>query len=515
MSRIIPQVNETDTFQVWLQRTNSLIGELGTTVVTASTLGDATVGNATLVGSFTANNITSSSLLRTNVIDTKVGNTSPIDIRGQVEFSSAVQTSVTIDNSLGPRFRYRNNNIAWLTGIRGSAGTGTNAEYVIGVEGSNFALRIGTNGTLYANNIVLSNQTATVNGVVLGGRTISTSDGITGGGNLTQDRELKLTGQALALHNLNTSGYIVRVGNNVLATRQFQQGNGISITNPGGGLGNTAIAVDTSVVMTLNTSQKITADKTFEGTVTFTDDINGSITGNANTVTNGVYRVGDQYIAGLKTFESAPVIGVTNDGPNARREMLIRSQGFAGIKINGDVSNLADEPGGSYVRFSIDGTSDVDAVIGVSNDTKNGTGPDGTLLTAATTPNSLIVGSYTNVPVYVLTNKGLAATFTTTKNLVVEGTVAASSDVRLKTDVRTISSALHKVCNMRGVYFTKDSVNSVGVIAQEVEKVIPEAVFEGENGYKSVAYANLVGVLIEAIKELKMELEMIKKGQQQ
>ena len=53
---------------------------------------------------------------------------------------------------------------------------------------------------------------------------------------------------------------------------------------------------------------------------------------------------------------------------------------------------------------------------------------------------------------------------------------------------------------MRGVFYTMDSKKGVGVIAQEIEKILPEVVTDGEK-YKSVSYGNIVGVLIEAIKQ--------------
>ena len=90
------------------------------------------------------------------------------------------------------------------------------------------------------------------------------------------------------------------------------------------------------------------------------------------------------------------------------------------------------------------------------------------------------------------------------------GDITAFSDERLKSDIETIDNALDKVMNMRGVSFTKQAEKGVGVIAQEVEKVLPEVVSDGE--YKSVAYGNMVGVLIEAIKELKSELDTHKQG---
>ena len=88
--------------------------------------------------------------------------------------------------------------------------------------------------------------------------------------------------------------------------------------------------------------------------------------------------------------------------------------------------------------------------------------------------------------------------------------VTADSDIRLKSDVHTIENALDKVSNMRGVTYIKDFVPGSGVIAQELEEIAPELV--KENKYKSVAYGNLVGYLIEAIKELKDKVEELENG---
>ena len=103
---------------------------------------------------------------------------------------------------------------------------------------------------------------------------------------------------------------------------------------------------------------------------------------------------------------------------------------------------------------------------------------------------------------------------TTSAGVEVNGTltateVTATSDERLKSDIQTIDNALDKVMNMRGVSFTKQAEKGVGVIAQEIEKVLPEVVTDGE--YKSVAYGNIVGVLIEAIKEQQKQIDELKK----
>jgi len=87
--------------------------------------------------------------------------------------------------------------------------------------------------------------------------------------------------------------------------------------------------------------------------------------------------------------------------------------------------------------------------------------------------------------------------------------VTAFSDERLKDNIETIEDALTKVKNMRGVTFTRDGRQGTGVIAQEIQKVMPEVVHD-KGEYMSVAYGNLVGVLIEAVKELKAEIEELK-----
>ena len=93
--------------------------------------------------------------------------------------------------------------------------------------------------------------------------------------------------------------------------------------------------------------------------------------------------------------------------------------------------------------------------------------------------------------------------------------VTAFSDNRFKEDIETIPDGLSKVCKLRGVTYTRidaDNNKHMGVIAQEVEKVIPEVVKtdKSKEKIKSVAYGNMVGLLIEAIKDLKNEVDELK-----
>ena len=92
------------------------------------------------------------------------------------------------------------------------------------------------------------------------------------------------------------------------------------------------------------------------------------------------------------------------------------------------------------------------------------------------------------------------------------GTVTANSDEKLKENVVGITNALEKVMDLRGVYFNRigKEEREIGVIAQEVEKILPELVKEGPDGTKAVAYQNMVAVLVEAIKEQQEQINELR-----
>lgn len=96
-------------------------------------------------------------------------------------------------------------------------------------------------------------------------------------------------------------------------------------------------------------------------------------------------------------------------------------------------------------------------------------------------------------------------------NITAAGEITANSDEKLKTNIKTIDNALEKVLQLRGVEYdrTDREGHHIGVIAQEIEKILPEVV-HGED-IKSVSYGNIVAVLIEAIKEQQAQIEELKK----
>lgn len=112
-------------------------------------------------------------------------------------------------------------------------------------------------------------------------------------------------------------------------------------------------------------------------------------------------------------------------------------------------------------------------------------------------PNAMCFG--TNVCLMTLYTSG---------NLTIAGTLTQSSDQRLKRNVSAISNALDSVTSLTGVTYywkdpSKDSSRQIGLIAQDVEKVFPEAVKTDSHGMKSVAYQSLIAPLINAVHEIK------------
>jgi len=97
-------------------------------------------------------------------------------------------------------------------------------------------------------------------------------------------------------------------------------------------------------------------------------------------------------------------------------------------------------------------------------------------------------------------------------NLTATGNVTAYSDQRLKKDIEIITDPIGKILQLDGVTFTRidSGQRGLGVIAQQVQKVLPELIVVDENGYLSVAYGNLTGLLIEGVKAHEHDISQLK-----
>ena len=192
-----------------------------------------------------------------------------------------------------------------------------------------------------------------------------------------------------------------------------------------------------------------------------------------DTLTNKTIAAGSNTISGLTNSNLSGSAGITNAN--------LANSTISGVSLG---SNLANLTSGSFVTYS-------------SGTTYNGS----TAITVSVAATSLNTGN-------TIVARDISGDFTA-------GTITASnfnstSDLTVKENIETFVNALSTVNSLRGVNFDWKETRkpSIGVIAQELEVVLPQLVNQGE--IKSVNYNGLIGVLIEAVKELSAEVQELK-----
>ena len=199
------------------------------------------------------------------------------------------------------------------------------------------------------------------------------------------------------------------------------------------------------------------------------------------------------FVVTFGTFQVADLGGALSS------DLSLGSNGITGSAVSLDSSgNITLDADGAIINLS-DGGTDFGRLA------NNGTNFQ--IQSLVSDKDLLFVGNDGGSEITALTIDMSAAGAATFNN-----DVTAFSDVILKDNIDTIDNALDRVKGMRGVFFDrKDNrqQRQTGVIAQEVEPFLPEVVREtkDEKKIKSVAYGNMVGVLIEAIKELNAKVE--------
>ena len=173
-----------------------------------------------------------------------------------------------------------------------------------------------------------------------------------------------------------------------------------------------------------------------------------------------------------------------------------------GIKVTGDIANasgnmtidVADDltldADGEHIRFKDGGTEIGNIDMGSNNLNIRAVQSDKDIL-------FLVNDGGSEVTALLLDgSEAGAATF--------NNNVTAFSDVRLKSNIKTFENGLDAVEKLRGVRYTRDDKENIGVIAQEIEEILPEIVLTADDkmGTKSVDYSRLTAVLIEAVKDL-------------
>lgn len=183
------------------------------------------------------------------------------------------------------------------------------------------------------------------------------------------------------------------------------------------------------------------------------------------------------------------------------------------------------DPNAAYVNkqyvdttfVKIDGTSTMTGNLTISNGT-----PTVFLSDTLNTRSSILRGVANSFYVYRSTTSSRTNIDATlipfqvalnTGNITAAGDIIAYSDERLKTNVVSIENALEKTLKLEGVSFERvdSGSKSIGLIAQKVKEVLPEVVTEDSRGYLGISYGNIVGLLVEAIKELSNKVEDLEK----
>lgn len=189
------------------------------------------------------------------------------------------------------------------------------------------------------------------------------------------------------------------------------------------------------------------------------------------------------------------------------RVLTLADLGYSGAtNANYITNNNQLTNGAGYLTSYTDTNTTYSAGSGITL-----TGTTFSLTTPITNNNQLTNGAgYTTYTSNQATNTTSAVNFA---SVTATGNITAYSDARLKKDVKTIEGALAKTNSLRGVEYTRiaDDAKSIGVIAQELEAVLPELVATDDEGMKSVNYAQITGLLIEAVKELSAKVDELSK----
>ena len=210
------------------------------------------------------------------------------------------------------------------------------------------------------------------------------------------------------------------------------------------------------------------------GNLEVTGTISGTFSGNGASLTSIPYSA----LTGTPTIPSA----VTNNN------QLTNGAGYTTYSAN-QALNTSNSP--TFEAMTLNGSLTVNA-----NDNSS------TIVMADGNNGNRSIHNNSNQIGFLKQDGNVGAYCDDSGNWTAVGNVTAYSDERLKENIKTIPNALETVKKLRGVSFDRKDfgIKGIGVIAQEIEQVLPEVVVDGE--YKSVSYGNIIGLLIEAIKEL-------------
>lgn len=131
------------------------------------------------------------------------------------------------------------------------------------------------------------------------------------------------------------------------------------------------------------------------------------------------------------------------------------------------------------------------------------------------TPANIGAAAASHTHAYLPTSGGtISGALTVTGQILSNADVVAYSDARFKTNLQVIDNPVNKILSINGYKYDMlgvDNSRQVGVIAQEIEEILPEAVYKDQNGHLGVRYTNLIPLLIEGFKQQQKEIQLLKR----
>ena len=247
-------------------------------------------------------------------------------------------------------------------------------------------------------------------------------------------------------------------------------------------------------------------------------EMGGDISGNANDATvikvQGVALTSGEATQlaniGSETISSTQwgYLGASDQGISTTSDVTFASASLNNVVISGNLTVLGDA-----VQLGVSELTIEDKTITVASGSTNSTQADGAGILIAGADES-ITWNHANTRFNISDDIHVTGTIKATNDII----AFSSSDRELKNNIKPIPWALDKINKIGGYSFDwnedKQDIykgTDIGVIAQEIEEVLPELVQTRENGYKAVKYDKLVSLLIEGIKDLSKEVDELRK----
>ena len=401
--------------------------------------------------------------------------TSKVQVVGDVNISGVVTASNFYGGFIGTATNATTANYAAVSGLS-TVAIGIETTSSVNTSGIITASAFYINGTLLINPELASwlpgvGSTVYRLGDVGIGTSVGITEKLTVNGNVSANTLISTVASGTAPLTVSSSTLVTNLNADLLRGKVAPTGNIVGTT-------------DTQTLTNKTLTSPIITSISNGGTVTLpssTTTLIGRDT--TDTLTNKSIAASGNTISGITNANLSGSAGITNAN--------LANSTISGISLG---SNLATLSFGGFI--SATGSYNGSTAVSVS-----------VAATTANTANSIVArdssGDFTAGSINC---SNLTATFAVTA-----ADINSTSDLHLKTNVNTIENSLDIVNSLRGVSFDwkMNHKKSYGVIAQELEQILPDLVTTQQN--KSVNYNGLVGVLIEAVKELSAEVEELKK----